>query len=64
MFEGVEDKTSRGMIFVDITLFDKRLNVLVDTGASYLFMSKKTTRDLTQNLEGIGLDRDDHFKKY
>ncbi|KAH1047685.1 hypothetical protein J1N35_038469 [Gossypium stocksii] len=42
----VKDKTSHGLMFVDIMVTGRELNELVDTGASDLFMSEETTRKL------------------
>ncbi|XP_040948667.1 uncharacterized protein [Gossypium hirsutum] len=48
---GVEDKTSNGLMFVDIIVTDRKLNALVDTGASDLFMSKKMVKELGLKVE-------------
>ncbi|KAA3473509.1 protein DDI1-like protein [Gossypium australe] len=49
--EGVEDKMSCGLIFVDITMANRRLNALVDIGVSDLFMSKEIAPDLRIRIE-------------
>ena len=38
---GVEDRMSHGLMFVDIIMASRKLNALVDTGASDLFMSEE-----------------------
>ncbi|KAK5785550.1 hypothetical protein PVK06_040146 [Gossypium arboreum] len=48
---GVEEKSSNGLIFVDIIVAGRRLNALVDTGASDLFMSKEMAKELGLKIE-------------
>ncbi|XP_016684229.2 uncharacterized protein [Gossypium hirsutum] len=47
----VEDKTSNGLMFVDIIVADKRLNALVDIGVSDLFISKEMAKELDLKVE-------------
>ncbi|KAK8292831.1 hypothetical protein V6Z11_D06G146200 [Gossypium hirsutum] len=48
---GVDDKESNGLMFVDIILADRKLNALVDAGASDLFMSKDMAKELGLKIE-------------
>ncbi|KAK5786307.1 hypothetical protein PVK06_040942 [Gossypium arboreum] len=48
---GVEDKTSHGLMFADIIVVGRKLNALVDTGASDLFMSKGVAHKLGLKIE-------------
>ncbi|MBA0575492.1 hypothetical protein Golob_027465, partial [Gossypium lobatum] len=47
----VKDKTSNGLMFVDIIIVGRRLNTLIDTGASDLFMSKEMAKELGLKIE-------------
>ncbi|KAG8474262.1 hypothetical protein CXB51_033921 [Gossypium anomalum] len=48
---GVEDKTSRGLMFADIIVAGRKLNALVDTGVSNLFMSEGAAHKLGLKIE-------------
>ncbi|PPR87249.1 hypothetical protein GOBAR_AA33441 [Gossypium barbadense] len=48
---GVEEKSSNGLMFVDIIVASRRSNALVDTGASDLFMSKEMAKELGLRIE-------------
>ncbi|KAK8264107.1 hypothetical protein V6Z12_D12G086400 [Gossypium hirsutum] len=48
---GVEDRMSHGLMFVDIIVAGRKLNALVDTGASDLFMSEEAIRKLGLKVE-------------
>ncbi|XP_016728394.2 uncharacterized protein K02A2.6-like [Gossypium hirsutum] len=48
---GVEDKRSHGLMFADIMVAGKKLNALVDTGASDLFMSEGAAHKLGLKIE-------------
>ncbi|XP_017609662.1 uncharacterized protein LOC108455631 [Gossypium arboreum] len=50
---GVEDKMSHGLIFADIIVADKKLNALVDTGVSDLFMSEGVAQKLGLKIENL-----------
>ncbi|PPR96913.1 hypothetical protein GOBAR_AA23761 [Gossypium barbadense] len=51
ILEGVEDKMGHGLMFADIIEVGKKLNALVDTGASDLFMSEGAALKLGLNIE-------------
>ncbi|MFQ6665511.1 hypothetical protein Gotur_032225 [Gossypium turneri] len=48
---GVEDRMSHGLMFVDIIVVGKKLNALVDTGASDLFMSEEAACKLGLKID-------------
>lgn len=48
---GVEDKMSNRLMFMDIMVAGRGLNVLIDTGVSDLFMSKETARKLDIEIQ-------------
>lgn len=47
----VEDKSSCGLMFIDIMVTGRGLNALVDTGAPDLFMSEEIARELGHKIE-------------
>ncbi|KAA3465298.1 reverse transcriptase [Gossypium australe] len=48
---GIKDKTSHGLMFVDIMLASRGLNTFVDTGAFDLLMSEKTIHKLGLKIQ-------------
>ncbi|KAG8473558.1 hypothetical protein CXB51_035799 [Gossypium anomalum] len=48
---GVKDKTSHGLMFVDIVVAGKELSTLVDTDVSDLFMSEEVAHKLGLNIQ-------------
>ncbi|XP_040937957.1 uncharacterized protein [Gossypium hirsutum] len=48
---GVEDRMSHGLMFVDIIVAGRKLNALVDTGASDLFMSEEAACKLGLKID-------------
>ncbi|PPR87528.1 hypothetical protein GOBAR_AA33166 [Gossypium barbadense] len=51
ILEGVEDKMGYGLMFADIIVAGRKLNTLVDIGASDLFMSKRAAHKLGLKIE-------------
>ncbi|XP_040942311.1 uncharacterized protein [Gossypium hirsutum] len=51
---GVEDRMSHGLMFVDIIVAGRKLNALVDTGASDLFMSEEAACKLGLKIDNEG----------
>ncbi|XP_040930143.1 uncharacterized protein [Gossypium hirsutum] len=51
---GVEDRMSHGLMFVDIIVAGRKLNALVDTGASDLFMSEEVACKLGLKIDNEG----------
>ena len=54
MLNSIKTKRSarhKGLMFVDITVAGNKMNALVDTGASNLFMFKTTAKRLSLGVE-------------
>ncbi|KAK8314423.1 hypothetical protein V6Z12_D01G170500 [Gossypium hirsutum] len=51
---GVEDRMSHGLMFVNIIVAGRKLNALIDTGASDLFMSEEAACKLGLKIDNEG----------